>query len=62
MIKYINTAYVNRKKEHLNDIFLRNCWLAVLNVELCMRKLSHSDENAQVFFAKRETLRFLVEL
>ena len=39
---------------------LRNGWL---NSKLCAkRKLLHSDENAHVFFVKKETLKFVIEL
>ena len=41
-------------EEILNYFKLRNDWL---NSQLCAkRKLLHSDENANVFFAKKETL------
>ena len=38
----------------------RNCWL---NSKLCAkRKLSHSEVNLCVFFVKKETLKFVIEL
>ena len=47
-------------EEILNYFKLRNCWL---NSKLCAEcKLSHSDENAYVFFVKKETLKFVIEL
>ena len=47
-------------EEILNYFKLRNCWL---NSKLCAkRKLSHSDVNTYVFFAKTETLKFVIEL
>ena len=64
----INTAYRNRKNTLSSDMFrrnfeyfkLRNCWL---NSKLyAKRKLSHSDENAYVFFVKKVTLEFVIDL
>ena len=64
----INTAYGNRKmsfrmisfEEILNYFKLIN---DSLNAKLCAkRKLLHSDENAYVFFVKKETLQFVIEL
>ena len=47
-------------EEILNYFKPRNCGL---NSKLCAkRKLSHSDENAYVFFIKKETLKFVIEL
>ena len=47
-------------KEILNYFKLRNGWL---NSKLCAkRKLLHSDENAYVFFVKKETLKLVIEL
>ena len=66
----INTAYGNRTKlmsflitsfeEILNCFKLRNCWL---NFKPSRHKfnLSHSEENAYVFFVKKETLQFVIE-
>ena len=57
----INTAYGNRTNELSKDIFQRNLsyfklingWL---NSRLCAKRKSlHSDENAYVFFVKKET-------
>ena len=47
-------------EELLNYFKLRNGWL---NFKLCAkRKLLHSEENAYVFFVKKETLKFVIEL
>ena len=47
-------------EEILNYFKLRNGWL---NSKLCaQRKLLHSNENAYVFFAKKETLKLVIEL
>ena len=47
-------------EEILNYFKLRNGWL---NSKLCAkRKLLHSNENAYVFFVKKETLKLLIEL
>ena len=63
-----NTTYGNRENELSDHIFrrnfeqfkLRNGWL---NSKLCAkRKLLHSDENAHVFFVKKETLKLVIEL
>ena len=46
--------------EVLNYFKLRNGWL---NSKLCAkRKLLHSNENAYVFFVKKETLKLVIEL
>ena len=64
----INTAYGNRTNELSKDIFQRNLsyfklikgWL---NSKLCAKRKSlHSDENAYVFFVKKETLKYVIEL
>ena len=66
----INTAYGNRTnenvfrktsfKEILSYFKLINGWL---NSKLCAKRKSlHSDENACVFFVKKETLKFVIEL
>ena len=64
----INTAYENRTnelsktsfKEILSYFKLINGWL---NSKLCAKRKSlHSDENAYVFFVKKETLKFVIEL
>ena len=47
-------------EEILNYFKLINGWL---NSKLCTkRKLLHSDENAYVFFVKKETLKFVMDL
>ena len=47
-------------KEILNYFKLINGWL---NSKFCAeRKSLHSDENAYVFFVKKETLKFVIEL
>ena len=47
-------------EEILNYFKLRNGWL---NSKLCAKlKLLHSDENAYVFFVKKETLKLVIEL
>ena len=47
-------------KEILSDFKLINGWL---NFKLCAKRKSlHSDENAYVFFVKKETLKFVIEL
>ena len=47
-------------EEILNYFKLRNGWL---NSKLCAKpKLLHSDENACVFFVKKETSKFVIEL
>ena len=49
-------------EETLNYFKLRNGWL---NSKLCAKcKLSDSDENASscLFFTKKETLKFVIEL
>ena len=47
-------------EEILNYFKLINGWL---NSKLCTkRKLLHYDENAYVFFVKKETLKFVMEL
>ena len=64
----INTAYRNRKNTLSNDMFrrnfeyfkLRNCWLN--SILYAKRTLSHSDENAYVFFVKKVTLEFVIDL
>ena len=65
----INTAYGNRTNELSKDIFQRNFELFFelingwLNSKLCAKRKSlHSDENAYVFFVKKETLKFVIEL
>ena len=65
----INTAYGNRTNELSKDIFQRNFELFFelingwLNSKLCAKRKSlHSDENAYVFFVKKETLNFVIEL
>ena len=64
----INTAYGNRTnklsktsfKEILSYFKFINGWL---NSKLCAKRKSlHSDENAYVFFVKKETLKFVIEL
>ena len=63
----INTAYGNRTnelsksfKEILSYFKHINGWL---NSKLCAKRKSlHSDENAYVFFVKKETLKFVIEL
>ena len=45
-------------EEILNYFKVRNGWL---NSKLCAkRKLLHSDENAYVFFVKKETLKLVI--
>ena len=45
-------------EEILNYFKVRNGWL---NTKLCAkRKLLHSDENAYVFFVKKETLKLVI--
>ena len=47
-------------KEILSYFKLINGWL---NFKLCAKRKSlNSDENAYVFFVKKETLKFLIEL
>ena len=47
-------------EEVLNYFKLRNGWV---NSKLsAKRKLLHSDENACVFFVKKETLKIVIEL
>ena len=47
-------------EEILNYFKLRNNWL---NSKLCAkRKLLHFDENAHVFFVRKETLEFVIKL
>ena len=47
-------------EEILNYFKLRNCWF---NSKLyAKRKLLHSDENAYVFFVKKVTLEFVIDL
>ena len=49
-------------EEILNYFKLINSWL---NSKLCAKRKSlhlHSDENAYVFFVKKETLKFVIEL
>ena len=47
-------------EEILNYFKLINGWL---NSKLCAKRKSlHSDENAYVFFVKKETLKFVIEL
>ena len=47
-------------EEILNYFKLRNGWL---NSKLCAKlKLLHYDENAYVFFVKKETLKLVIEL
>ena len=47
-------------EEILNYFKLINGWL---NSKLCAeRKLLHSDENAYVFFVKKKTLKFVIDL
>ena len=47
-------------KEILNYFKLINGWL---NSKLCAKRESlHSDENAYVFFVKKEILKFVIEL
>ena len=47
-------------KEILSDFKLINDWL---NSKLCAKRKSlNSDENAYVFFLKKETLKFVIEL
>ena len=47
-------------KEILSHFKLINGWL---NSTLCAKRKSlHSDENAYVFFVKKETLKFVIEL
>ena len=48
-------------EEILNNFKLRNCWLSS---KLCAKRklISHSDENAFVFFVKKETLKYVMEL
>ena len=47
-------------EEILNYFKLRNCWL---NSRLCAKRklISHPDVNTCVFFAKNETLKFVIE-
>ena len=63
-----NTTYTETGKmsfqrtsfeQMLNYFKLRNGWL---NSKLCAtRKLLHSDENAHVFFVKKETFKFVIK-
>ena len=47
-------------KETSSYFKLINGWL---NSKLCAKRNSlHSDENAYVFFVKKETLKFVIEL
>ena len=47
-------------KEISSYFKLINSWL---NSKLCAKRKSlHSDENAYVFFVKKETLNFVIEL
>ena len=47
-------------EEILNYFKLGNAWL---NSKHCAkRKLLHSDQNAYVFFVKKETLKLVIEL
>ena len=47
-------------EEILNYFKLINGWL---NFKLCAKRKSlHSDENAYVFFVKKETLKFVIKL
>ena len=47
-------------EEILNYFKLINGWL---NSKLCAKRKSwHSDENAYVFFVKKETSKFVIEL
>ena len=55
---------MNFRKTSFNEILsyfkLINDWL---NSKLCAKRKSlHSDENAYVFFVKKETLKFVIEL
>ena len=61
-----STTYGNRESELLNDIFRRNFklfqtekWLVEFHSK---HKLLHSDENAYVFFVKKETLKSSYEI
>ena len=47
-------------KEILNYFNLRNSWLK--SKRCAKRELLHSDENEYVFFVKKETLKFVIEL
>ena len=55
---------MNVQKTSFKEIFsyfkLINGWM---NSKLCAKRKSlHSDENAYVFFVKKETLKFVIEL
>ena len=56
---------MNFRKTSFNEILsyfklINGCWL---NSKLCAKRKSlHSDENAYVFFVKKETLKFVIEL
>ena len=55
---------MNVRKTSFKEIFsyfkLINGWM---NSKLCAKRKSlHSDENAYVFFVKKETLKFVIEL
>ena len=67
MMKYIQHMETGKMsfrmtslEEILNYFKLGNCWL---NSKLCAKgKLSLSDKNAYVFFVKKETFKFMIEL
>ena len=63
-LQHTETEQMNFRKTSFEEILsyfkLINGWL---NSKLCAkRKTLHSDENAYVFFVKKETLKFVIEL
>ena len=63
-MQHTETEQMNVRKTSCKEILsyfkLINGWL---NSKLCAKRKSlHSDENAYVFFVKKETLKFVIEL
>ena len=63
-MQHTETEQMNVRKTSFTEILsyfkLINDWL---NFKLCAKRKSlHSDENAYVFFVKKETLKFVIEL
>ena len=63
-MQHTETEQMNVRKTSFTEILsyfkLINDWL---NSKFCAKRKSlHSDENAYVFFVKKETLKFVIEL
>ena len=62
-MQHTETEQMNVRKTSFKEILsyfkLINGWL---NSKRAKRKSLHSDENAYVFFVKKETLKFAIEL